>query len=176
MKNKEFWHSILWSDESKFNLFGSDGRQIVWRQLHESMKRECLKPTVKYGGGSVTVLGCVTANGVGNLVLIDGTMYKEQYEKILVENVKQSAKKLKMRSFIFQQDNDPKHTARTVSKWFVNNKINFLVWRSQSSDLNPIEHLWDELERCMKSYSPKNKEELRTILNHEWEGVGRDVI
>ena len=39
MKNKEFWHSILWSDESKFNLFGSDGRQIVWRQLHESMKR-----------------------------------------------------------------------------------------------------------------------------------------
>ena len=34
MMNKEFWHSILWSDESKFNLFGSDGRRMVWRQPH----------------------------------------------------------------------------------------------------------------------------------------------
>ncbi|CAF3569100.1 unnamed protein product, partial [Rotaria sp. Silwood2] len=175
MKNKEFWHSILWSDESKFNLFGSDGRQIVWRQPQESMKRECLKPTVKYGGGSVMVWGCMAANGVGNLVLIDGTMYKEQYEKIFVENVKQSAKKLKIRSFIFQQDNDPKHTARTVSKWFANNKINVLEWLSQLPDLNLIEHLWDELERRMKPYSPRNKEELWTILKHEWEGIGRDV-
>ena len=104
---------------------------------------------------------------VGNLVLIDETMYKEQYEKILVENVKQSAKKLKMRSFIYQQDNGPKHTDRTISKWFVNNKISVLDWPSQPPDLNPIEHLWDEPERRMKPYSPKNKEELWTILKHE---------
>ena len=64
------------------------------------------------------VWGCMIANGVGNLVLINGTMHKEKYEKILAENVKQSTKKLKMRSFTFQQDNDPKHTAGTVSKWF----------------------------------------------------------
>ena len=79
------------------------------------MKRECLKPTVKYEGGSVMVWGCMTAKGVGNLVLIDGTMHKGKHEKILAENVKQSAKKLKMRSFTFQQDNDPKHTAGTVN-------------------------------------------------------------
>ena len=65
MKKKEFYHSIRWSDESKFNLFGSDGRQIVWRQPHQSMKQQCLKPTVKYGGGSVIVWGCMAANGVG---------------------------------------------------------------------------------------------------------------
>ena len=139
------------------------------------MKRECLKPTVKYGGGSVMVWSCMTANGVGNLVLIDGTMHKEKYEKILAENVKQSAKKIKMRSFTFQQDNDPKHTAATVSKLFAKNKINVLDWPSQSPDLNPIEHLWDKLERRVKPYSPKNKEELWTTLKYEWDGIGQDV-
>jgi len=174
-KPKEFWNSILWSDESKFNLFGSDGRQIVWRQPHESMKRECLKPTVKYGGGSVMVWGCMSTSGVGNLVRVEGIMYKEQYEKILNENIKQSAKKLKMRSFIFQQDNDPKHTAGTINQWFINNRINKLEWPAQSPDLNPIEHVWDELERPLKPYSPKNKEELWAIMQQEWKAIGRDV-
>ncbi|CAF4789727.1 unnamed protein product [Rotaria sp. Silwood2] len=174
-KSKDFWNSILWSDESKFNIFGSDGRQIVWRKPHESMKRECLKPTVKYGGGSIMIWGCMSANGVGNLVLVEGTMYKEQYEKILTENVKQSAKKLKMKSFIFQQDNDPKHTAGTINDWLVNNRIDNIKWPAQSPDLNPIEHVWDELERRLKPYSPKNKIELWSIIQKEWKGIGREV-
>ncbi|CAF3239743.1 unnamed protein product [Rotaria socialis] len=174
-KPKEFWNSILWSDESKFNLFGSDGRQIVWRQSHESMKTECLKPTVKYGGGSVMVWGCMSGSGVGNLVLIEGIMYKEQYEKILNENIKKSAKKLKLRSFLFQQVNDPKHTAGTISQWFVNNRIDKLKWPPQSPDLNPIEHIWDELERRLKPHSPKNKNELWNIMQKEWNGIGREV-
>lgn len=62
-----------------------------------------------------------------------------------------------------------------MSKWFSKNKINVLDWPSQSPDINPIEHLWDELEHRMKPYSPKNKEELWRILKHEWDGIGRDV-
>ncbi|CAF4553057.1 unnamed protein product [Rotaria socialis] len=73
LKPKQFLDSILWSDESKFNLFGSNGRQIVWRQTNESMKRECLKPTVKCGGGSVMVWDCMAASGVGNLIMTRNT-------------------------------------------------------------------------------------------------------
>ena len=113
---KEFCTTILWSDESKFNIFGLDGRQTVWRQKHEAMKRECLKVTVKHSGGSIMVWGCMSANGLGNLVRIEDNMYEEQYEKILDENIKQSAKKLKMRSFIFQQDIDSKHTAGNINE------------------------------------------------------------
>ncbi|CAF4491485.1 unnamed protein product, partial [Rotaria magnacalcarata] len=69
-----FWNNVLWSDESKFNLFGSDGKVMVWRTLKEEYNSTCIVPTVKHGGGNVKCWGCFSASGVGNLVFIDGNM------------------------------------------------------------------------------------------------------
>src|SRR5215813_12483946 len=35
----EYWKKVIWSDESKFKLFGLDGRDFVWRKPHEEYKR-----------------------------------------------------------------------------------------------------------------------------------------
>ena len=50
-----FWEIVIWSDESKFNLFGSDGKVMVWRTPKEEYDPHCIVLTVKHGGGSVTV-------------------------------------------------------------------------------------------------------------------------
>ncbi len=54
-KDMDYWNHVMWSDETKINLFGSDGVKRVWRQPGEEYKDKCVLPTVKHGGVSVMV-------------------------------------------------------------------------------------------------------------------------
>lgn len=60
-------------------------------------------------------------------------------------------------SFIFQHDNDPKHTVWVTKEWLRKKQFKVLEWPSQSSDLKPVENLWRELKVCvvLLSDSPK---------------------
>ena len=66
--------------------------------------------------------------------------------------------------WIFQHDNDPKHRAAIVANWLNRNGVEWLHWPSFSPDLNPIEHLWDEVERQLKKKQPKPQNQLKESL------------
>ena len=51
------WSVVLWSDESRFTLFKNDGRVYVRRRQNEAFMNSCVVPTMKHGGGWVTVWG-----------------------------------------------------------------------------------------------------------------------
>ena len=60
---------------------------------------------------------------------------------ILANNLRLTANKMRMKIFIFQQDNVPKHTSRLAKNYFIEKKIELLSWPPQSLDLNQIETL-----------------------------------
>ncbi len=133
-KDEDYWDSILWSDETKINVFGTDGFKTVWRRKGEEYKEKCMVPTVKHGGDSVLMWGCMNAAGVGELHFIDGIMNSQMYCSILKEKMLPSLRVLGRRA-LFQHDNDPKHTSkalldfwrRTGWKWF-SGQLCLLIW------------------------------------------------
>ncbi|XDV36822.1 hypothetical protein PO909_006543 [Leuciscus waleckii] len=109
------------------------------------------------------------AAGTGRLVRIEGKMNPAMYRNILDENLLQNALDLRLgRRFIFQQDNDPKQTAKITKEWLRDNSVNVLEWPSQSPDLNPIEHLWRDLKMAVHRRSPSNLMELERFCKEEW--------
>lgn len=169
----------MWTDETKINRFGSDGRKWVWKAPNEGLTERSVQPTVKHGGGSVMIWGCMTYHGVGKVTKIDGRMNAELYCNILGRCLQPTLEMygLERKEIIFQQDNDPKHTSKRAKKWFEDSGLYVLPWPPQSPDLNPIEHLWDVLKRRLNAYAnpPAGILELWERIDSQWESISRET-
>jgi hypothetical protein len=166
------WREVVFSDESKFNLFGSDGIQWCRRGPGEEFNTQNVEHRVKHGGGSIMVWGCMTSRGWGRLHLVQGNMDRFQYVEILKESLLGTLEdqNLKPWHIYFQQDNDPKHVSGHTMKWFEQNCFETLSWPSNSPDMNIIEHAWAYLETQLRKRDPQptNKQQLWEMLQEEW--------
>ena len=119
----------------------------MWRKDGEAYSPKNMVPTVKFGGDSIMIWKCFSAKGVGKISVIDGKMNAQKYKQILQENLMPSVESFELPSdYIFQQDNDPKNTAKSIKKQLSENNVNVLQWPSQSLGLNPIGNLWQFLK------------------------------
>ncbi|KAJ8463965.1 hypothetical protein ONZ51_g9903 [Trametes cubensis] len=155
----EDWKRVIWSDETKINCLGSDGRKWVWKKTGEGLSSRLVEGTMKYGGGSLMLWGCFGWEGPGYAMKIEGKMDANLY-----------------------QDNDPKHTSKKAKTWFKDHGFEVMEWPAQSPDLNPIEHLWGILKRKLASHKepPPSINELWKRVEAEWEKISakecRDLI
>lgn len=170
------WALVLWSDESKYNIFSSDGIRYVRRPKNKRHNVQYQVPTVKHGGGNVMVWGCFSRDGVGPLHRITGIMDGKMYVDILSKFMVPHARRRMSKKWLFQQDNDPKHTSKVAKNFFGTKKVKVLEWPSQSADLNPIEHLWEELDRHVRRMKSTNADQLFANLEECWKKISLDTI
>jgi transposase len=174
----DFWKTVLFSDESKFNIFGSDGPLYVWRKPRKKeLDPKNIIPTVKHGGDHAMVWGCMDYAGVGELATVEGIMNAKGHVNILRGNLKKSVRKLGIQhSYLFQKDNDPKNTARITRKWLLYNVRGSLETPPQSPDINPLENLWSLFEKKkVRKCKCSSRQILIENLKKGWDKIGQEV-
>ncbi len=71
---ESFWKSVLFTDESAFNLFGPDYNKKAWLIPGSKLLDNQVRQVVKFGGGKLNVWGVISYNGMGKLIFINGNM------------------------------------------------------------------------------------------------------
>ena len=166
----EDWGRVIWSDETKISIFGSDGVRYVRRRSGEDYIPECLTSTMKHPL-SVMVWGCMSRRKVGRLQVLEGNITATRYvSEVLKPKMLPSVSDMfgSDEPYIFQQDGAPCHTAHLCQKWFTSNSVQVLDWPGNSPDLNPIENLWSRLKRAVGAKRPGNKRELIESIIGAW--------
>ncbi|XP_054745606.1 transposable element Tcb2 transposase [Anastrepha obliqua] len=120
----EHWKNVIFSDESKFNLFGSDGIHHVRRRSGERYKTGCILPTVRQSVGRM-VWVCLSYDGTKTLTLIDGRVNGDAYISILNRHlIPVIEEQYSLRTdVIFQDGSAPCHRSHKVKEFMEKNGI-----------------------------------------------------
>lgn len=173
------WRNVLFTDESRYALFNPDGRLRVYRRPGERYAPCTTLRTMPFGGGSVMVWGGISLEAKTELHIFNrGRINADVYIRdILQEYVVPYAPYIGD-NFILMHDNARPHTAECVTVYLREVGVSTLRWPAYSPDLNPIEHIWDELERRVKRvlHPPNTLTELKQALNDAWEEIPQEVV
>ncbi len=111
----------------------------MWQQPGEEYKDKCVLLTVKHGGGSVMVWGCMSAAGTGGLQFIEGTMNANMYCDILKQSMIPSLLRLGHRA-VFQHENNYCLAKEAEGK---GNLWSILKWKVEERKVSNIHQLCD---------------------------------
>ena len=123
---EEQWNDVHFSDESKFNLFGCDGRRFVRRCPKERYSPQCTKSSVKFAGNSV-VFSMISATGTGPLVRLQGKIRSTVYKEILKKHVVQNLRTAINQPAVFIQDNAPFQIVKSVKTFLSEEEVTGVV-------------------------------------------------
>ena len=108
---------------------------------------------------------------IGPLHLKEEIIYRNINSGILQNVLLPYVRQVMRRGWIFQQENDPKHTSAVVKDFIAAHRIQLLELPSMSTNLNPIENLWRELKHRCIGLKAKNKDDKFRQLQEKWSKI-----
>ncbi|GFW71582.1 transposable element Tc3 transposase [Trichonephila clavipes] len=136
------WQQVVFSDESRFNLWHHDGRIGVRCYASERHIPECIMERHSRRTPGVMVWGAIAYHGRSQLLRIVGNLNSTRYINEVLQP--QAIPFLQgLPGAVFQQDNARPHVAKTVKSYLESQQVQILPWPAYSPDMSSIEHVWD---------------------------------
>ncbi|KAK7093015.1 hypothetical protein V1264_008676 [Littorina saxatilis] len=151
---RQQWSQVLFSDESRFALNHNDDRLRVWRRQGERYIDATVQEKVDFGGGSVMVWGAFSLHYRTPLFHVQGNLTGLRYRDEILRPLAVATLQQMGPQAVYQDDNARPLRARVVNDFLQQPGVNRMEWSACSPDLNPIENLWDELDRKVRSNHP----------------------
>nr|CAH7769022.1 unnamed protein product [Callosobruchus chinensis] len=172
------WRNVLFSDESRFGLVSDDYRKRVWRERGGLNRLATAIGVAPYRGGTQMFWGGIRFNGRTHLIYIPGTMTGAYYLQNIINAIVQPLRNEIGDQFIFMDDNARPHRTRVIQQALEKGNIARLEWPAISSDMNPIEHVWDYVSRAIfnRNNPPRSTQELIVAATEECDNIPQEVI
>ncbi|GFV18787.1 transposable element Tcb2 transposase [Trichonephila clavipes] len=171
-------HDVLY-DESRFSLSSDSHRILIWRERGSRNHPSNMIKRDRYGGRGVLVWGGIMLGSRTDLHIFDagsvnGTRYSNE---ILLPYVRLFRGAMGLQ-FLFMDGNAPCHRTVAAEQLLESEVIERMDWPARSTDLNPIEHVWDFLGRRLaaRTLPPVTIRELRLALQDEWAAMPQQLI
>ena len=165
------WRRVMFSDESRFCLRKVDCKVRVWRRPGERFADCCIERV------SVMIWVGISLAGKTQLVFINGTLNAQRYRDEIMDPVVITYVQNLGAGSILQDDNVRPHTAMIVQHHLQQRGTQRMLWPACSPDLNPIEQLWDQLGRAVRTRPTiATMHDLRQIVVEEWNAIPQQRV
>lgn len=177
------WSRVIFADEAIIQGEGGckGGQQWVRRPVGEmeAFKDEYVQHKLPHPK-QINIWGCVSAVGPGHSYIYNTSITAKEYANILNTHLLPSADLFFTESprqqWYFLQDNAPIHKAQITQALLHNKGVTCIDFPPYSPDLNPIENVWEYIEKQVEQQRPNTIDELQDVLAEEWKHLPQQLL
>ncbi|GFW82270.1 retrovirus-related Pol polyprotein from transposon TNT 1-94 [Trichonephila clavipes] len=118
----------------------------------------------------IMIWSVISGKGTGRLYAVKGIMWQDQYKDVLRNRLIPQLEEWfpNGEPYIYMQDEAPCHTARSIKAFLAEQNIPLLDWPGNSSDMNPLENVWELMKRKVSKDVITNETQLLQRIICVW--------